>query len=97
VGAPAEVVHVDRADVHELSKEIGEHEVSEILGLGSLWSRVYTNERLRNHTGWSPRFGLRDGLAMTYQWWLDAGMRERAWDFSADDRALEWLRSRSGR
>ena len=96
IAGAAESVHVDRGDLQELSKALGETEVSRLLGLGSLWSRVYTNERLRNDTGWSPGHGLRDGLAMTYQWWLDAGMREEAWDFSADDTALDWLQSRSG-
>lgn len=27
------------------------------------------NTRLRQQTGWAPRFGLRDGLAETIEWW----------------------------
>jgi nucleoside-diphosphate-sugar epimerase len=39
------------------------------------WDPMYVcgvNERLRREAQWSPRYGLRDGLAQTIKWWKEA-------------------------
>ena len=57
-------------------------------------SRIYSTDKARRDLGWSPRFHMRDGLEMTYRWWLAEGMDKEAWDFSNEDEAL--VRAGSG-
>ena len=57
------------------------------------WDRdvVYTIEKARRDMQWSPRYHMEDGLKMTFTWWKARGLDREAWDFSAEDEALQTL------
>lgn len=57
-----EVVHVDPKSYEELE--------ADVFPFGWGISSVYSNEKARRDLDWSPHYNIRDGLAMTYQWWL---------------------------
>jgi nucleoside-diphosphate-sugar epimerase len=59
--------------VRAIGEEIGR---KELIRLGAYPDRewdpaevVGLNNKLKQETGWAPRFGLRDGLAETIEWW----------------------------
>lgn len=62
-----------------------------IFPFGQVDVMVYNTEKFRHTFDWSPRFSLRDGMAMTHQWWLDQGYDKTDWDFSGEDKALQHL------
>ncbi len=80
MGVSAEVVNMEPRDYDALDQELYPFE----------WavSRIYSTDRARRDLNWSPKFHMRDGLEMTYRWWLDQGLDKEAWDFSNEDEAL---------
>ncbi len=60
-----EVVHVDPKRYKELE--------ADVFPFGWGISSVYSNEKARRDLDWTPRYNIHDGLAMTYQWWLEQG------------------------
>ncbi len=52
-------------------------------------SNLYSIERARRELDWKPRYEMRDGLAMTYEWWTQQDDQE--WDFSHEDRAIRMI------
>lgn len=95
MGVEAQVVHVGARDYATMLEELSPLRASEIFDLAWRESQVYSTEKLRRQLGWSPTYDMRGGLEMTYRWWLEQGLDEEPFDFSADDRALTWLASRS--
>lgn len=93
VGVDAETVHVERQQHEAILKELDASQASEMFGLFQFGtSHFYSDEKLRRDTGWAPQYNLRDGISMTYRWWLEQGVDREARDFSADDRVMEILR-----
>ena len=45
-------------------------------------------EKARQELDWSPQYDIKDGLAMTYKWWVEQGLDKEPWDFSPEDRLL---------
>jgi len=86
MGVSAEIVNMEPRDYNALDQELYPFE----------WavSRIYSTDRARRDLNWSPNFHMRDGLEMTYRWWLDQGLDKEAWDFSNEDEAL--LKAGSG-
>ncbi len=83
MGVKADVVHVAPSDYEALDDQIYPFE----------WqaARVYTTAQAQEYLGWTPRYHMRDGLAMTYQWWVEQGLDRGDWDFSNEDAALAKL------
>ena len=81
MGVTAEVVYVDTPDYGPLESAVFP------FGVGA--SLVHSNEKARRDLDWTPQYSMRDGLAMTYRWWLEQGLDKEAWDFSKDDAILE--------
>ena len=96
MGVDAEMVHVNVRDYEAMLEELTQIRTAEIFDYNWRGSIVYGNEKLRRELGWSPRYDIRSGVEMTYQWWLDQSLDKEPWDFSSDDQALAWLSSRSG-
>ena len=90
------VVHVDVRDYEAMLKDLEPIRATDIFDFSWRESYVLSNEKLRRELGWSPRYDMPRGVGMTYSWWLEQGLDKEPWDFSADDRALAWLSSRSG-
>ena len=86
-----QVVRVGIRDYEEMIDALSPIHSYEIFDLGWQESAVYSTEKIRNQLGWVPRYDLHLGLEMTYRWWLEQGLDRESLDFSADDRALEWL------
>ena len=78
-----EVIHVDPALYEKLE--------ADIFPFGYGISSVYSNEKARRDLDWAPRYNMRQGLEMTYQWWLEQGYDKETWDFSEEDRFLASL------
>ncbi len=78
-----EVIHVDPAHYEE--QEV------EIFPFGWGVSSVYSNEKARRDLEWEPRYNIREGLEMTYNWWLEQGYDKEPWDFTEEDRLLKSL------
>lgn len=49
---------------------------------------TYNSEKIRYGLGWQPQYSLRDGLAMTYQWWLDEGLDKIEPNFEPQDELI---------
>ena len=83
VGVDADVVHVEPRDYDSLGEQIFPFE----------WqaARVYTTTNALADLDWAPRYHMRDGLAMTYEWWVQQGQDGQDWDFSNEDEALARL------
>ena len=90
VGKPVDVVNVEGTRFDRLNEELG-LSGTDIYPFG--WGRnfCFSVDRAKGDLGWSPQYDIRDGLAMTYRWWLDQGLDKGEWDFSADDRMLARL------
>ena len=86
MGVSADIVNMEPRDYDALDQQLYPFE----------WavSRIYSTDKARRDLGWSPRFHMRDGLEMTYRWWLAEGMDKEVWDFSNEDEAL--VRAGSG-
>ena len=94
-GGAAEIVHLERREYETAVESLGPSDASRAFGFFRFpRSLVYTNDKLRRDTGWSPQYDVRDGLAMTFRWWLDQGIDVEDVDFSADDRVLGMLARR---
>lgn len=80
MGVSAEIVNMEPRDYDALDQQLYPFE----------WavSRVYSTDKARRDLGWSPKFHMRDGLEMTYRWWLAEGLDKEVWDFSNEDEAL---------
>ena len=83
MGVEANIVHVEAATYERLDQQLYPYEYS--------LSQVYGTDKARRELGWAPRFNMREGLAMTYRWWLEQGLDKQAWDFSAEDQVLSRL------
>ena len=86
-----QLVRVGIRDYEEMIDALSPIHSHEIFDLGWQESAVYSTEKIRNQLGWVPKYDLHLGLEMTYRWWLEQGLDCESLDFSADDRALEWL------
>ena len=106
MGVKPEIIHVETRRFDSLCKELsisGEHEI-----FPYAWrvNRTYTNEKARRHLEWSPKYSIKDGTKMTYEWWRQESINNThmikdqqsnlayptvKWDFSADDKILERL------
>ena len=80
VGVKAEVVYADGTDPDLIDGTVFP------FGVGA--SSVYANDKARNDLDWAPAYTMRDGLEMTYNWWLEEGLDQEGWDFSKDDEVL---------
>lgn len=78
-----EVVHVDPAQY--------EKREANVFPFGWGISSVYSNEKARHELDWTPRYNIHDGLAMTYQWWLEMSYDKESWNFDEEDRLLKSL------
>ena len=97
MGVTSEIVHVEPKRYQALTGELAVSEGRRICPSEWMGNAVYSNEKARRDLGWSPRYGMREGLAMTYRWWLEEGLDKQPWDFSHEDRALELIASGSAR
>ena len=64
-----------------------------IFPFGTVDICVYNDEKIRWGHGWCPAYALLEGMAMTYQWWLDQGLDKVECDYSAEDALLARLNS----
>lgn len=80
MGVDVEFVYTDAATYDSEGRQFYPYEHS--------LSQAYSTDKAERDLGWSPKFNMRDGLGMTYRWWLDQGLDRESWDFSAEDRAL---------
>jgi len=78
-----EVIHVEPKRYEELE--------ANVFPFGWGISSVYSNEKARRDLDWAPRYNIHDGLAMTYQWWLEQGHDKEPWDFEGEDQILSKL------
>ena len=83
MGVEADVAHVEPRDYDALGDQLYPFE----------WqaARVYTTAQAQEYLDWAPRYHMRDGLAMTYEWWVRQGLDKHDWDFSNEDAALTKL------
>jgi len=90
VGASPQTVHVEARDFASLTQRL---EVSEQDLYPFEWrvSSVYSIEKAARDLDWTPRYEMRDGLAMTYEWWKEQGLDAEEWDFSQEERAVELI------
>lgn len=96
VGVEAELVPVPVRDYKLMLEELAPASSGDIFDLAWQQSSVFSTEKLERDIGWAPRYDIRHGVEATYQWWLEQGLDREPWDFSADDRALDWFGSHSG-
>ena len=94
MGVEARVVRVSVREYEEMLEELAPIAPSDIFDYGWRESIIYSTEKVRTRLGWSPRYDTYSGVEMAYRWWLEQGLDREPLDFSADDRALEWLASR---
>ena len=92
-----ETVHVAPGEFEALCNDLGLAGGTSIYPYDWVESRVFSIEKARRDLGWSPGYSMREGLAMTYRWWLERGLDKEDWDFSQEERALELIRQGSGR
>ncbi|MCH8063127.1 MAG: NAD-dependent epimerase/dehydratase family protein [Chloroflexi bacterium] len=81
MGVKPDIVNVEPAEYEALGQEFYPYE----------WraSQCYSTDKARRDLGWTPRYHMRDGLEMTYRWWVKSGLNKERWDFSAEDAALQ--------
>ena len=97
MGIDAQVVHVAVPEYEAMLEELPRFKAAQVFDyVHPTSSRVMSDVKLRGELGWSPGFDMRGGIEMTYRWWLKEGLDRQPWDLSADDGALDWLRSRRG-
>lgn len=90
VGVPPETVHVEARHFEAMSRELGISE-QDIFPFQWQMSNVYAIEKAMRDLDWTPKYDMRDGLAMTYEWWKAQGLDEEEWDFSLEDRAADMI------
>ena len=54
-------------------------------------SYLFDTEKARQELGWFPKYNIKDGLEMTYKWWVSQGLDKKSWDFSPEDRLIDAL------
>lgn len=54
-------------------------------------SQAYSTAKAERDLDWVPKYHMRDGLEMTYRWWLEQGLGKETWDFSLEDQFLSHL------
>ena len=89
MGVPTEIVNIETSKFDALTEEVGVSSETAVFPYAWRVNRTYTNEKAKGDMDWSPRYNLRDGLAMTYKWWVDQGLDKEPWDFSVEDRILD--------
>ena len=94
VGVEPEIVHVETGAYGSMLDDLGTDRTQGLLEFVRWDMAVFSNEKLRRDIGWSPRYDMRSGIAMTYQWWLEQGLDKQPRDYSSDDAAWEWLGSK---
>ena len=80
----ADIVNVEPAEYESLGHDFYPYEWNA--------SQYYSTEKARRDLDWAPRYDMREGLEMTYRWWVESGLDREPWDFSAEDAALSKLR-----
>jgi dTDP-glucose 4,6-dehydratase len=82
------LVYLNSNDHQMVLKELGHRRFSKVFD--EMWknSSIYSTEKIRYDLDWSQEYSMYDGLKMTYQWWIDNGLDQQEWDFSADDYVL---------
>ena len=93
----AETVHVEHRDYEEITAKLSLSRDQQLFPSVEALNRIYSNEKARHDLEWSPRYAMREGLSMTYAWWLEQGLDQEVWDFSHEDRALALIASRTWR
>jgi len=85
------LVYLNSSDHQMVLKELGERRFSKVFD--GMWknSSIYSTEKIRYDLDWSQEYSMYDGLKMTYQWWIDNGLDQQAWDWSADDYVLSQI------
>jgi nucleoside-diphosphate-sugar epimerase len=86
MGVSPETVHVEASDFEAMSQQLGITE-QDIYPFEWQVSNVYAIEKAMRDLDWTPKYDMRDGLAMTYEWWKAQGLDAEEWDFSLEDRA----------
>ena len=94
MGVVPEIVHVSPERYEAMHRELG---IAEVYPFEWTRSRVYLNGKAGRELEWSPGYKMADGMAVTYEWWRRRGLYKVERDFSAEDRALEWLGRQSGK
>ena len=79
----AEIVHMDAMAYKKLGRQLYPYEYS--------LSQVYATTKAERDLDWAPPHHMRDGLEMTYRWWLEQGLDREQWDFSAEDQVLSGM------
>ena len=85
MGVSSSTLHVDDGSFESMVRRLGVG-AEEIYPFEWRVSNLYSIERAVRELDWKPRYEMRDGLAMTYEWWMRQDDRE--WDFSHEDRAI---------
>ncbi len=85
MGVSPSTLHVDDRSFESMVQRLGTAP-TEIYPFEWRVSNLYSIERARRELDWKPRYEMRDGLAMTYEWWKRHDDGE--WDFSHEDRAI---------
>ena len=88
MGKTVEIVHPDGALFDRTVDELG---VTPPNGFVYYWgaSYLFDTEKARRELDWAPKYDIKEGLAMTYKWWVEQGLDNETWDFSPEDRLLE--------
>ena len=86
MGVSPETVHVEARDFEALPQRLGIPD-QDIFPFEWRVSNVYAIEKAMRDLDWTPKYDMRDGLAMTYEWWKAQGLDAEEWDFSHEDRA----------
>ncbi len=60
-------------------------------GESLLGPAVMSIEKIQQHTGWTPRFGIESGYRDAYAWYQAEGRAQYRFDFSAEDQLLDTL------
>ncbi len=83
VGFDSEIVNIDANIYKSLNLKVFPYE----------WEagQVYSIEKAIMDLKWKPKYCMREGLEMTYRWWLDHGSSSDEWDFSEEDKILSQL------
>ena len=97
MGVTPEIIHARPMDYDPLARELGDSWDEQIFPYGWTMSEATSNDKAKRDLEWSPRYDMREGLAMTYRWWLEQGLDKEEMDFSLQDRALAVIAEGSGR
>lgn len=89
-----QLVRVSIRDYEEMLEALTSINPHEIFDLGWKDSMIYSTEKIRAQLAWSPKYDIPGGVEMTYKWWLDHELDRKIWDWSADEKALNWFETR---